>query len=385
MAANRTHAWVLILTFLTLIGVGGIAQAVIDLYQDEPVQVLDLFQDEPTAENLERFAKELDRHSWFAGTLRPIVAWRRYQLVDDVGGKVLLGEDGWWFFQTGVQYMVERPVDDPKQQLGVSEAVEAIVDFRDQLAGRGIELIVMPVPGKASIYPDKLTSRLDGPVRAEATRGVIDALNAAGVHTVDLFVEFARMRAENEGKGGLLYLPRDTHWTPVCAQHAASLVAARIREADIVEEGDIDYTLNEVVVERRGDVLEMLQVPRAEESFPAIPITCRQVVDPHTQQPYQGADDSPVLVLGDSFLRIYERDDPKSAGFIAHLARQLRRPLTAIVNDGGASTLVRQQVAMRPGVLDGKKLVVWEFVERDIYYGSEGWQRVPLKEQTSKQ
>ena len=29
-----------------------------------------------------------------------------------------------------------------------------------------------------------------------------------------------------------------------------------------------------------------------------------------------------VLVLGDSFLRIYQTDEPKAAGFIAHLARQ---------------------------------------------------------------
>ena len=30
-----------------------------------------------------------------------------------------------------------------------------------------------------------------------------------------------------------------------------------------------------------------------------------------------------VLVLGDSFLRVYERDDPGAAGFIAHLRGNL--------------------------------------------------------------
>ena len=48
------------------------------------------------------------------------------------------------------------------------------------------------------------------------------------------------------------------------------------------------------------------------------------------------------------------------------------------MNDGGASTLVRQELARRPQLLAGKTLVIWEFVERDIGYGTEGWQVLPL-------
>ena len=85
-----------------------------------------------------------------------------------------------------------------------------------------------------------------------------------------------------------------------------------------------------------------------------------------------------VLVLGDSFLRIYEQDEPGAAGFIAHLARELRQPLASVVNDGGASTLVRQELYRRPTLLQHKRVVVWEFVDRDIRFGIEGWQQVPL-------
>ena len=86
-----------------------------------------------------------------------------------------------------------------------------------------------------------------------------------------------------------------------------------------------------------------------------------------------------VLVLGDSFLRIYERDEPGAAGFIAHLAKELGQPLSSIVNDGGASTLVRQELARRPQRPGpARALVIWEFVERDIGYGTEGWQILPL-------
>jgi hypothetical protein len=56
----------------------------------------------------------------------------------------------------------------------------------------------------------------------------------------------------------------------------------------------------------------------------------------------------------------------------------LGRPLASIVNDGGASTLVRQELHRRPALLANKKVVVWEFVERDLRLGTEGWAKVPL-------
>ena len=59
-------------------------------------------------------------------------------------------------------------------------------------------------------------------------------------------------------------------------------------------------------------------------------------------------------------------------------------PLASIVNDGGASTLVRQQLSRKPELLRGKKLVVWEFVERDVRFGTEGWQPVPLPAEPGK-
>jgi len=65
-------------------------------------------------------------------------------------------------------------------------------------------------------------------------------------------------------------------------------------------------------------------------------------------------------------------------GFIAHLAQYLRRPVSSVVNDGGASTLVRQELARRPQLLRGKTVVIWEFVERDLRFGIEGWKPVPL-------
>jgi hypothetical protein len=49
-----------------------------------------------------------------------------------------------------------------------------------------------------------------------------------------------------------------------------------------------------------------------------------------------------------------------------------------IVSGGGASTDVRRSLSTNPEILEGKKVVVWEFVERDIQLGKAGWLDVTL-------
>ena len=132
------------------------------------------------------------------------------------------------------------------------------------------------------------------------------------------------------------------------------------------------------MIRRQGDVLKMLQSEALTASFEPTAVECERVILSTSGEPYADDPDSPVLVLGDSFLRIYEQDEPGSAGFVAHLARELGRPIASIVNDGGASTRVRRQLARKPEWLKNKRLVIWEFAERDSRFGQQGWQNVTL-------
>ena len=38
--------------------------------------------------------------------------------------------------------------------------------------------------------------------------------------------------------------------------------------------------------------------------------------------------------------------------------------------------LVREKLARKAGVLKGKNLLIWEFVERDLRFGAEGWKTI---------
>jgi hypothetical protein len=122
----------------------------------------------------------------------------------------------------------------------------------------------------------------------------------------------------------------------------------------------------------------MLRSPVIEKRIGPETAACTQILGRDPGALYTDDPASDVLVLGDSFLRIYQQDEPGSAGFVAHLARALGRPLASIINDGGASTLVRQELFRRPQLLAHAKVVIWEFVERDLRLGTEGWQIVPL-------
>ena len=256
-------------------------------------------------------------------------------------------------------------------------SLAAVLRFRDDLAQRGIKLLVMPAPNKASVYPEMLAARAArvGSVNA-GTNDVLDQLRKAGVEILDLFEVYGR--ANRGPDNPEYYLAQDSHWSPDGMRLAAEATARRLLDAGWVEKGTAQYELKPIPVQRYGDVLKMIRVPQVEKLFEPQKMNCTQVVNAETGQPYADDPNSPVLVLGDSFLRIFERDEPGSGGFVAHLAHNLGFGLSSIISDGGASTLVRQQLSRKPALLKGKKVVIWEFVERDIRFGTEGWQIVPL-------
>ncbi len=374
---ERFPKWFLAAIFLVIIAIEGPVQALLDLRSEGRPQVLDFLSQAPTQDNLRTFESALEDNAWSAEAVRPAMQYFRYALGEDLGAKALAGKDDWLFYRAGAEFLMQ-PWPHAVEGGGTDDPLGAIVDFRDTLAQRDIALLVVIAPGKASIYPDKLSARIaetDERIYGHA-RAFLDRLAEASVPTVDLFARYATAR---EGHEAPLYLERDTHWSPEGLRLAAKAVAERVIKEGWIPNGTLEYAIQPVEVSRVGDVLRMADSPYITARFAPESIACAQVTDPATGQPYADeAEAPPVLVLGDSFLRIYQSDAPGSAGFIAHLARELKQPVASIVSDGGASTLVRQELARHPELLHGKKLVIWEFVERDLRFGTEGWQKVKL-------
>jgi lysophospholipase L1-like esterase len=377
--SNAAHVF-LTIGFLAIISSAGLIQTAAELRRGERPQALELFRQVPTEKNLRAFESNLQDASIVAKVLRPWAQYARFAWLADAGEKAIVGREGWLFFRPGVEYITQRPPVPPPEDTS-QDPLTAIASFRDQLAARGIRLLVVPVPNKESTYPERISRRAQGAgvIASRQTRQLLQQLESAGVEVVDLFEEFRRARQDGAySNPHELYLAHDTHWSPKGVRLAAEATARRLVERGWVALGIARYEERSVEIQRLGDLIEMLQSSQLERIIAPQRLACPRVVRRESASPYRDAPDAQVLVLGDSFLRIYEQDEPGSAGFVANLARQLEQPLASIISDGGASTLVRQELCRRPGLLKNKQVVIWEFVERDIRLGTEGWQVVPL-------
>ena len=340
--------------------------------------------------------------------------------------------DRWLFYRQDVEFLVQpSPLDVRSAKL--DNPIKAIEKFRDQLKAKGVELLVVVTPGKPSIYPERLTGNASTVIATESHgKKILDSLSALGFNTVDLYTPLLAAK-KDDASLGLLYLNDDTHWTPRGAELAAGVIAGKVREmaeAGVVDIGEMsmEYVASDSVADRMGDVGEMsglnkfgvfktqrvtghvvMQQNIVEKSdtgsgqslhdcLDSLIKNCQGDISCYKSHFCVGKDSlyydnsliydttvtpfkddfrkSEILILGDSFSRIYQTDSPVNAGWIAHFAKNMKRPVASIVSDGGASTLVREKLARKAGVLKGKKLLIWEFVERDLRFGAEGWKDV---------
>jgi hypothetical protein len=347
------------------------------------------------------YEKELENKSILATALRPVVMFGLYSLFQDLGDKGILGKSNWFYYKPDVDYVIAPYCRDRRSLLHdqngknlADDPVPAIKNFKKQLGDMGIDLIVVLMPAKPSIYPDMLnpgmSPALSGTI--SPTLRVIRQLRDEGVDAIDMFTPFAQERKNDSDAGDSIYLSKDTHWKGRAVLTAARVIAERVKQYPWYEPGTTEYAVDTVYLDRVGDVGTMTTLPAFKMhdlgmTFPTERTRCFQVKQ--VVRDAQGNEtgrvlykdefkNSKILLMGDSYCRIFQSDEPRASGWIAHIARELSQPIASLVTDGGASTIVRQSLARRPGLLKGKKLVIWEVVERDLLYGAEGWKDVPI-------
>jgi alginate O-acetyltransferase complex protein AlgJ len=127
------------------------------------------------------------------------------------------GSDGWLFFGGELRLLSlgrfwgnDAAKVSRAHKPDLADPIPAILDFQQQLKARGIELLVVPVPPKASVYPEKIVSGFD--VRAKDPAPVLhrfyDELRAAGVDVLDLGKLFIEKREDNRGPASVVFSRR---------------------------------------------------------------------------------------------------------------------------------------------------------------------------------
>ena len=340
--------------------------------------------------------------------------------------KVYTGLHGWLFYRPAIDHLTGRGFLTAKhteaRRCGVEVWEEppqpnptlAVAAFARQLAGRGIRLVVMPVPGKATLHPDRFSSRYAG-TPGVCPRNISDAAFEEAVRSIpnaELFDPTPLLANAASSTGRPQYLATDTHWTPEAVEHVAKALGERLgphlspRPASGGPNSLVGYLglplrawarhrgtqpglssperwrAEPAEVMGQGDLVRMLSLPEPQHVYPDATVTVRRVLGPD-RTPWKPDPAAPVLLLGDSFSNIYSDASlgwGDAAGLAAHLSRALACPVDAIIrNDGGAyATRLELANQLRRGNdrLAGKKVVVWQFAARELSFGD--WRVLPL-------
>lgn len=305
--------------------------------------------------------------------------------------KAVSGRDGWLYFTPGLDYLTGQPFLASGQLEKREESHEiwekplqpdplkAIINFKEQLGRRGIELIVVPVPTKGAIEPEKLSVRsVEKSLVNRSWPTFVKSLEEHGILLFDarpLLVDYSL-------RSGAGFLRTDTHWLPGAMQVVAEGLAQYIEDRVPGIKGTTIFTVQKQVVTAEGDIARMLTLPEKTSIFQAQQVEINQVLTEQNEfwQPDRNGE---ILVLGDSFTNIYSLKGLGwgfGAGFAEHLSHALRQPLDLLTRNDSGAYVTREMLAaeLRRGRdrLAGKKLVIWQFAERELALGD--WKLIDL-------
>ena len=296
------------------------------------------------------------------------------------------GSDGWLFFggelrllSLGRFWGSDAAKVSRAHKPDLADPLPAILDFQQQLKGRGIALLVVPVPPKASVYPEKIVSGFDVRTKdpAPALRQFYDELRAAGVDVLDLGALFIQKRDDNRGP---VFCKTDSHWSGIGCVVAAEAIAEKIRPKLSGSAAPNEYAAEWKEAQISGD-LDGLLAKDGHKPGPekiAIQSVSRKsngaVVEPDAN--------SPLLLLGDSHTLVYHDFLAERAGLLDQLALQLGFAPDLIGTRGSGATPVRINLYRRSvkdaDYLTKKKVIVWCFAAREFTEATEGWAKVPV-------
>jgi alginate O-acetyltransferase complex protein AlgJ len=301
--------------------------------------------------------------------------------LEKKNASVFAGPDGWLFLASELRFLAAAKF----WSEGVKNAnrgkpadpLPAILDFHRQLKERGIELVLMPVPPKAAIYPDKFSAAAAVTIAsAPYLRAFYDELRANGIGVLDLTPVFI---ANREHARGPVFCKTDSHWSGVGCMLAAQAVAEQIK-AKLPQQARREYANDWKDVAITGDLAALLP---ADATKPAPEkIALRMIAEKAGGGAVKADPNSPLLVMGDSHTLVFNEFLAQRAGLIDQLAAELGFAPDLIGTRGSGATAVRislyRKARSDAGYLAKKKVIVWCFAAREFTESDQGWVPQPV-------
>ncbi len=322
-------------------------------------------------------------------------------LAEHRGGvaNCFLARDGWCYQGSelrygaaGVFFGSQSQETYPKAAPEEADPLISIIHFKDQLDARGIELVFVPIPVRPVIYPEGVMPLGNDvssdplphlkPMQDDFFRLVRDE----GVRAINLSAFFLSNRHLEQGS---LFCRSDTHWTPSGTALAANVVGQYLKSRRWYKRAlktygnpDAPFSAEWLSKEHFGHLYRRLRDVGGINDLPTETVSYRKISGPGMAG--EGGHklrhpDSPVIVLGDSNMLIWNIDD---AGFAQQLAFELGFHVDTMTTTGGGVNQARlnfiREVRGNPEYLVGKKVLLWTFTARTVLEVKAGWIKTPL-------
>ena len=248
----------------------------------------------------------------------------------------------------------------------LSTAPQGVLDFATKLKERGVPLLLIPLPMKASIFTEQITGTdpdfSEAPLYHDSQPALYDLFTKAGIDVQDLTQAMLQLKERKKP----VFLRQDSHWTPEAVHELAKQIAAYVKKKYPEAASDHPLIIDAKAPEGHslGDLAKRLRLTSPLSSLS--PETAVMVSFPGI------ANDpaSPLALIGGSDLRIY--DDPRlgfsddgqdlRASFVQHLALYLGHPIDAYTQRDGHHAFARRL----DDEVREKKLVIWIVPARDL-------------------
>lgn len=261
---------------------------------------------------------------------------------------VLVGKDGWLFTKEEFDYY-------PKEPQEIVDKVAYVSRVSSLLKDKGINLLVVVLPGKARVYENKLGRFHYPEYKQDVYTHFIEALQDNNIAVVNVLDDMISRRQEK------LFLKTDTHWTPRGAQIVAQKVAEHMKLTSM----DASYeTKKREVIAHEGDLMlyipvvgwskkpqpDMLDVMITEASYSEEVLSAESLFDDA---------EIPVTLVGTSY------SANKLWNFEGYLKQYLKADVLNAADEGlGPFEVMDSYLASGMIETTPPELVVWEIPER---------------------
>lgn len=284
-----------------------------------------------------------------------------YSLFDEGRPGVVVGRSDWLF--TDEEFKPAALPHQVQDNWALIEAVQA------ELKRRDIELVLLLLPAKARLYPEKLGSARPVAAHSQLYAEALARMQHEHLPGPDLLPAWhqAKLRAP-------VFLRTDTHWTPYGAEVAAQSLAAYLFERGSLQPGAERFvTAPGKTLTHKGDLLSFLPL---EPYFAGLQPPSEQLQQRQTALA-EGQDDSSAAALFDaqpSHLALVGTSysaNPKW-NFAGALKQALGSDLLNFAEDGHGPLVPMLRLLQRdPGQNADLRLVIWEFPERYLLLPSD--------------